>query len=198
MGENAIRISDGAIVKIGTCENMWYLRADQRELVRAAPRSLDVNNASILGELRFRFPFPDEDAVAPGDFKDYDKTFGVHVAVPDEVSHGQIQFVSESGYNVMLPCPESPEGASFETAMKHKFHRNRWSGATRIFQQRFVGKKLVTLAKCGGCGVVYRMNNIEDAQPIVDELRRIAEEYYDSRNYREVADRIVRGYVEGK
>lgn len=59
-------------IKIGTCENMYYLRADQAHKVTPIlPGNVDpVRQAE---HLRFRFPFPSEDEVPPGEFGDFDR-----------------------------------------------------------------------------------------------------------------------------
>ena len=58
MGEYARHPIHGPI-KIGTCEDMYYLRHSQcHEIV---PEAGSLNPAQHDGELRFRFPFPDED-----------------------------------------------------------------------------------------------------------------------------------------
>jgi|ERR1700722_4953019 len=68
----------GDQVKIGTCEQMYYLRADQAHLVRALPGNVDpLKDAE---HLRFRFPFPDEDHIQPGAFGDFDRTVVLDVA----------------------------------------------------------------------------------------------------------------------
>jgi len=69
MGEYAIRVQDGAEIKIGTCEDMLYLRFQDRDKVAAKHGSLDVNNPRIAGQLFFRLPFPDEDHVLPGEYE---------------------------------------------------------------------------------------------------------------------------------
>lgn len=64
MGENAKY--SGEVVKIGTCEQMYYLRAEQAAQVEPVPHSLDpIRHATGI---RFRFPWPDEDGTAPGSF----------------------------------------------------------------------------------------------------------------------------------
>lgn len=69
--------------KIGTCEDMLYLRFDQRYLVKAKPGNVDP--ARDVKELRFRFPFPDEDSIQPGDFDEPDRSIEVlGFAVPDD------------------------------------------------------------------------------------------------------------------
>lgn len=84
MGENAIY--RGRQVKIGTCENMYYLRADQVHMVTPAQYSVDP--VRHRDSLRFRFPFPDEDRIEPGHFADFDRGLTVAGAsVPDGVDH---------------------------------------------------------------------------------------------------------------
>lgn len=70
-------------IKIGTCANMYYLRADQRHLVRAIlPHNVDPSGP-YAEALRFRFPFPDEDGIAPGAFEDYDRGVRVNIRAHD-------------------------------------------------------------------------------------------------------------------
>jgi hypothetical protein len=86
MGEHALYA--GAQIKIGTCEDMYYLRADQAGLVEGLPGNVDPNDPRHRKEIRFRFPWPDEDGTEPGHFEDYDRSLPVPTAtIPDEVSH---------------------------------------------------------------------------------------------------------------
>jgi len=71
MGEYAIRKSGGQEVKIGTCEQMYYLRFEDREKVEHL--SGNVDPVKDCGELRFRLPFPDEDDIAIGEYKNYSR-----------------------------------------------------------------------------------------------------------------------------
>jgi hypothetical protein len=84
LGENAVY--QGHRVKIGTCEDMLYLRADQAALVERDYRSLDpVREREAV---RFRFPWPDEDGTEPGAFGDPFRVLGVEGArAPDGVEH---------------------------------------------------------------------------------------------------------------
>ena len=69
MGEYATRKDIGERIKIGTCESMYYLRADQAREVYAEPGNVDpIADAAAI---RFRFPFPDEDGIEPGNFDDH-------------------------------------------------------------------------------------------------------------------------------
>ena len=82
MGEYAM--FQGEQIKMGTCEQMYYLRADQAHLVK--PLEGNVDPIKDAGEIRFRFPFPDEDHVPPGEFNDYDRTVVLDVADADHLA----------------------------------------------------------------------------------------------------------------
>jgi hypothetical protein len=205
MGEYATRKSDGQDVKIGTCEDMYYLRWDQAHLVRANAGSVDP--IEYKNELRFRFPFPNEDDVRPGEFEDFERGIAVWgVEPPEGVEHYKVQFVASAGYNVMLPCPEGPgqvEGVSP--------HRNGFRGAVLITQQRWWNEQLITVCECGGCGAKYRIEETWQADEIAVALRseadrrehqaRIGPHYrpdedvsHEGRFWHQMADRVLAGY----
>lgn len=82
MGEYATTAS-GETVKIGTCENLYYLRWDQHQQVipEAGQWSEDLYRA-----YRFRFPFPDEDRIPVDrmqEIEDFDRMVGVPFYRPD-------------------------------------------------------------------------------------------------------------------
>lgn len=197
MGEYAMRGQER--VKIGTCEDMLYLRADQRHAVYALSGNVDpVRDAA---HLRFRFPWPTEDDVAPGAFEDPFYGISFHtVSVPDGVEHGNVQFCAQVGYLVSLPCPESPEGK----ASPLKVHRNGFQGAVKLVQQRLIDGKLVAICECGGCRTKYRLETLEDAQPLIDECLKQAAQWraeyrpdeHRARWYEEIAARIRAGYTQ--
>ena len=64
MGEYAKLKTTGESVKIGTCENMYYLRFEDRYKV--------IYDYSFTG-YRFRLPFPDEDKIKIGNYQDFDR-----------------------------------------------------------------------------------------------------------------------------
>lgn len=201
MGEYATRKSDRATIKIGTMEEMYYLRADQVNLIEHKPGNYDTSLLGIASNIRFRFPFPWEDKIAPGDFDDYDASLPVRGAdLPEEFDHSAIQFRSQRGILVSLPCPESKEGR--ESGLK--FGYNGYAGKLHIVQQRLIGDQLVLVCKCGSCGSKFRLPTLEDAQPVIDALLKEADEKealpnlatgWDPKNLREVARRIVEGYT---
>lgn len=142
----------GQNIKIGTCEDLYYLRADQRELVEGY--EFDEQTLNVF---RFRFPFPDEDGLEPGAFEDYDR--GVKIpgwSIPDEIAgeldHGIVQFTAPQGYNLCVPCPEGPDTIEGLT-----IHRNGWNGGPRVVQQGFREGELRLIVKCGSCGYCWNM-----------------------------------------
>lgn len=188
----------GELVKIGTCEEMYYLRADQAHLIQKVPNSIDP--VQCAPQIRFRFPFPDEDQLTPGQFEDPFRTLGLHgLAVPAGVEHEMMQWTSvRRGYLVLLPCPESEAGRKNEL----RFTKSAFGGEVRICQQRLVDGKLVLVCECGGCGAKYHLPTLEDAAPILSALEALAEsddfgkDEARAKYHREVAARIVGGYTQ--
>lgn len=84
MGDNARY--DGRRIKLGTCASFYYLRFDQAHLVTAAEFG-DVDVPRFIDQIRFRFPFPDEDHVEPGDFDAFRELVLTEVEPPAGVEH---------------------------------------------------------------------------------------------------------------
>ena len=158
MGEYAKYL--GERVKIGTCEDMYYLRLSQRAAV--VPEDGNVDPVSDAGDLRFRFPWPDEDGTEPGAYGAGYKAVAIYGATaPKEVVHGNVQFVTQAGYNICLPCPEGTHNPDI--------HRNSFSGAVQLISQRLIDGRVIPIFQCGGC---KRMWRIEDPAEI-EEIRAI-------------------------
>jgi len=79
MGEYAKRNSDGQEIKIGTCEDMYYIRYEDRFKVSPLPGNVDIS--SDAAGCRFRLPFPDEDGVLTGEYEKYNR--GLRMYRPD-------------------------------------------------------------------------------------------------------------------
>lgn len=204
---------EGQNVKIGTCEDMYYLRWDQAHKVQPLASSVDPAGQHA-GQLRFRFPFPDEDGIEPGDFRNFDRGVRVDgVRAPAELDgdHYTVQFKADNGYLVSLPCPEAPADHGFT------IHRNGYGGAVHLVQQRWHEGRLVGVVGCGGCGMRWRLATLEDAEPVATALRaeadrrchvaRMGGHYrnddgtydeeaiaYQGAWHRKVADRLLAGY----
>lgn len=189
---------NGQEIKIGTCEQMYYLRADQVYLIQPLPHSVNPRSARDAASIRFRFPFPDEDNVKPGAFENYDRAFPLWgLEVPEDIEHGFLQFTrnypEQGGIILSTPCPRSKEGK----ASKLHFVYNGYSGSIGIHSQRLVDGKLKLVLRCMDCGALWRLDTLEDAQPILDKLQEMTKDkcgwgFMAS----EVAERIVAGYTE--
>jgi hypothetical protein len=197
----------GQEIKIGTCETMYYLRADQRMMVRCMSGNVDpVRQAT---EIRFRFPWPDEDHIQPGAFQDYNRAIAVPGAmVPEGVEHYRVQFSASAGYLVSLPCPET-HGTTpgLETTLPNgvKVARNGFSGAVKLTQQKILADgRIVPVCMCGGCGALWRMEGEDEIRALADafiaegERRRNDSWREDGRKighefWHKIAERILTG-----
>ena len=193
-------------VKIGTCEDMYYLRADQAHLVAGESGSVDPSRVDDRAVIRFRFPWPDEDGIAPGAFEDYGRALWLHgVELPGvEFEHDQVQFTAAPGYLVSLPCPESDEGRVFSELFP--VHRNGFRGNIGVCQQAYRAGVLAVICRCA-CGAVFNLPTLELAAPIVAGFRENAERDRRDARLRDggeaetagkffdaIADRIEAGY----
>lgn len=211
MGEYASY--NGQEIKIGTCEQMYCLRADQVHLVLPLSGNVNPRNRQQAESIRFRFPFPQEDGEKPGSFKDYDYGLGLYgIEPPEDIDHSFLQFTrnypQSGGVILSIPCPRSKEGKASPVKVSY----NGYSGPVHIHSQRLVEGKLVLILRCGDCGALYRVPTLEEAQPVLDILAKYAtdedrqhkkDEAYHKCTlvnrgdfYREIAKRIVAGYTE--
>jgi hypothetical protein len=194
MGEFATLRSTGADIKIGTCEDLYYLRADQARLIYGG----DIASRD-WSPYRFRFPFPFEDSIRPGAFEDYAKRLTVwSMRPPAEMAdeHYHIQFTSPIGYNLTIRCPESC--GDDERGMRLQVdglvvHRNGFTGAVGLSQQRLIDGQLVPILECS-CGLKWRVP-LHEADPLIDAIEAEATSRPDSRGFwAEILRRIRLGY----
>lgn len=107
---------NGDKIKIGTCEQMFYLRWEDR--YRVKPLSGSLNPAKEQG-LFFRLPFPDEDHLDPGQYFDPDRGIRLYKTEPNDQGYeeivdfdtsvlaetpGQIQVSADNGYLLSIVC----------------------------------------------------------------------------------------------
>jgi hypothetical protein len=197
MGEYALY--NGQKIHIGVFEDMLSLRADQARLVEPIPTNVDpVRQARAL---RFRFPFPDEDGIPPGQFENPHR--GIPVAaqlgfLATEVPHWKVQFVArEAGYVVRLPCPHSWVGVESDI----EYRRNGSTATVRITQQRLWEGRLVLVCTCAACGARFRLPTQTDADPVITACRQAADRAREvgdesrAQWWNDIADRINAGYT---
>ena len=196
----------GERIKIGTCEQMYYLRADQVHLVNPLPGSVNPRLRKQAEHLRFRFPFPQEDTREPGTFEDYDYGLGVSGLEPpeDDEIHTFLQlsrnYPISGGILLSIPCPESAKGKANPLGV----HYNGYSGKVQIHSQRLVEGRLCLVAACGSCGGLYRYSTLEEVATVLaccaQQVEAAENQYpqkdqHRARFWGEVSDRIVAGYT---
>lgn len=115
MSENAI--VNGQSVKIGTCDDMYYLRIEDAHMAKSQPHNV---NAMTTAGLRFRLPFPDEDDVPIGHYADCHRGVRLYKSesqpdgseyasdyAPDwlqDAEPGSFQLTHPSGLLINVPC----------------------------------------------------------------------------------------------
>lgn len=202
--------------KMGTCEDFYYLRYDQRGQVTPEPGSVDPAGPYV-DKLRFRFPWPDEDHIPPCGAEFHDN--GYHRAVPargfqagPDVDHGNVQFLAQAGYVTSLPCPESsrytgPAGLGARRLNSSpddgpiNVHRNGFPGAVQLVAQKYrPGIGLVPVLRCGGCGAMWRLEDQGEIEALAVAFRSEGDRWErESRNddggrfWHTIADRILAG-----
>lgn len=162
----------GQSVKIGTCESMYYLRADQAHLV--TPEHGNVDPVRDRAEIRFRFPFPAEDGTEPGDF-DYPLP-DLIVNYPDDLpaEHGNVTVQTEQSaprrMSAYLPCPTvAPE-------IWHQYVRS-FPPAVRISYQGYRGDEgnLAVIVSCAYCDGMWNLPTRDHAERLVVSIRSDAD-----------------------
>lgn len=162
MGEFAIRKHDGEQIKIGTCEELFYLRYEDRGKIDPLPGN--VNPQTDMG-LYFRLPFPDEDQIRPGDYRDYRR--GVRLALPADPygdtilseeekvnAPGVIQLAHPSGLLLNVPCYHGvrlPDGGPDIQA--------HWNGRTWHLELRYLKttpEGIQPVFACRFCNTMWR------------------------------------------
>jgi hypothetical protein len=118
---------NGHEIKLGTCESLYYTRLDQLRDLRGVLDKLEGNlevseYLNPKNGFRYRFPFPEEDAIAIGDFKEYDKGLVIQLHTDDysiaEFDHYESwhSCSANHGYNVNVahPCPQATDIDTFK------------------------------------------------------------------------------------
>ena len=117
MGEYATRRTDGQQIKIGVCEDLFYLRIEDADKVAPIRNNVD---ASVETGLRFRLPYPDEDDHQPGGYEDFNRGLRLYRVIKEgrrewsedyvpaglaEADAGFLQLRHEaSGLMLSVPC----------------------------------------------------------------------------------------------
>jgi len=145
MGEYAKRKSDGKEVKIGTCENMYYLRHEDKSKVKLC-------EGSGFG-YRFRLPFPDEDSLQPGDYADHNRAYPLEGfewnARAEDVGHFSLS--NGNGVRVYVECFHGEKKPDCGKAKVLAFAREY-----ALYMIREDAGRLWPVVRCEHCGEQWR------------------------------------------
>lgn len=175
MGEYLKLKNQADSFKIGTCENLYYLTYPQAvSLAGQIDNSGDVQSDQLFAFdcYRFRFPFPDEAGINPGDFENSRRGLMIYFPITAaEINHGTIFVRTDSG---KIGSPEAPAlGMKFPCPIKREpgqelffwDHRQPQNTFAEIIQQKPVicegRKELQTVVRCPYCGDMVRLSYIE-------------------------------------
>ena len=196
MGEYIQLSSEQYPRKIGTCENLYYVRhAQLKAWVEGGIAVRQPGNLEPAAYLdpangfRFRFPFPDEDdthlSVADDRF-DFNRGYGVAHApyfLLEGTEHGyaHAQIECPPGMwpkkRLSLPCPQRSDGDAATVEFE-------------IVQQKPVGDALWLVIRCPYCGGLWSLD-AEEGVAIADWM---TEQSQGKGEWGEIARRICAGY----
>lgn len=166
-------------IKLGTCESMYYIRYSQRGLIAPLPNSLNIQDDSILSHIRFRFPWPDEDSLEPGDYENFGRTELIpNSKSPKDADHGAASFSMGKGYFLRGPCPCS--GAAYSAngeELEVRLRSGDPEGDLELMQQAVRGGTLCIAVLCRACGECWSLGK-EGAEesvcaPLEKEIERL-------------------------
>ena len=174
MGEYAKH--NGQRVKIGTCESMYYLRFEDRFSVRKEPDSLDPATET---NLFWRLPFPDEDAIQPGHYEQYNRGSVLTTFTDPGTAEtpGTLQVSHPMGLLLNVACYH---GEKLPEASKD--FKPHWNGKGNFFELAFIKNaenSILPVVRCRACGHMWSYSSWDDILPqIHDEgLRERLEKY---------------------
>jgi hypothetical protein len=197
----------GQSIKLGTCEDLYYTRLDQLKELSGVLKTLG-GNLSIDEYLnpkngfRYRFPFPDEDNIGIGDFKEFERGLTIQLCAEDydlaDFEHyDKWVSCSDNGshnVNVKIPCPQSKE---FD---KVKHSPIDWR-IIQIQQVRQIDGELWTIIGCPYCKAKARIG-FDDACKLAHSIEVKYINVHDATEsnkayYQTIIDRMLSGYKVG-
>ena len=187
MGEYAKRKNDNAEIKIGTCESMYYLRFEDQDKV--------VPDSNSGFGWFWRIPFPDEDNILPGDYKQYnrgerlyiqDGFYPVNSDNPAYKDFSDSETIADPG--IMQICHRE-SGLLVNVNCYHgeqlpapsKDFKPSWNGKSHALELaciRSTPEGLFPVVRCRFCDHMWRYDWADILPYVQDqELRRRLEEY---------------------
>ncbi|MDQ1539081.1 MAG: hypothetical protein QOE58_3474 [Actinomycetota bacterium] len=163
----------GQQIKTGSTGQQFNLRASQVPLLTVGALDVkfmapSVGGGVIADRLTYRFPFPDEDGTAPGDFPPADLFRTLHIPSLTAAQAGIP--THDEHFGALVKCPAVDGAAVVSHAVKDGH--------------------LAIVVECGTCTRGYRLDT-DEARAVIDAFRRKGSllDFSD-----QVADRIEAGY----
>jgi hypothetical protein len=175
MGEYAIRNSDEQKIKIGTCENMYYIRYEDRLKVAKLAGNLDCSKE--LG-LFWRLPFPDEDHKQPGDYEEFDRSYPLKGFEPNVSGSnpGTLQMRHESGLMINVNCYHGSKLPESNADIQPFWNGKAWHFS--LYQVTNTEDDIKGAIRCNACGKTWTCDINEITEFIYDdELKARLEKY---------------------
>lgn len=174
---------NGRDIKIGTCEDMYYLRFEDRGKVRHISGNVNPAVDREAAELRFRLPFLDEDDCGPGNYEEYNRSLRLCDCgkIGSKLNYcrdfadeslaekpGTVQLHHESGLLVNVPCYHGirlPDLGECKTFWNGKSYSLVLSSLRGVMDNGTL--KLLPVVRCRWCDEAWRYDwaNIWDYIP---------------------------------
>jgi hypothetical protein len=165
----------GNRIKIGTCEDMLYLRYEDRHLMQWQHGNLDAANTTGL---RWRLPFPDEDGCGPGSYTDPFR--GIRLWKGNEwfrspalaENPGTIQMVHDCGYMANVPCYHGEKLPTVEAPGVTIHWNGKAGGFYDLVQVKNTVDGVLPVIRCRFCHDAWRSTWAEVLEWIPDPVLR--------------------------
>jgi len=169
MGEYAIRKSDNSDIKIGTCDNMYYLRMEDKD---------KVDYDGSWKNAFFRLPFSDEDDILPGGYLDYNRHVVLYNFECKECGDnpGTTQLKSNHGMLLNVPCHHGEKLPENTGDIKAFF--NGKGPHYALYRIKIKDNKIIGLFGCMECGEKWTIPLEEIIDNVYDkELKARLQKY---------------------
>ena len=180
---------NGEKIKIGTCEQMYYIRFEDRDKVSHKPGNVDLSDPVDVGCLRFRVPFIDEDHILPGEYEDYNRGLRLYRGHEDfrpaETPEPGSMFFrhNEAGLQFSVPCYHGEKLPDLGPEIKP-----RWNGKGYAYELASIRAvydngvlKTFPVVRCRFCSEQWRFT-WDEVLPFVgdEEMRKRLDRRYNT------------------
>jgi len=174
---------NGEEIKIGTCNMMYYLRYDQKNLVEPIPGNIDP--VKDIRSIWFRAPRADEENIMPGEFeyygfcgskpiriyiKEHYKNFAEETKELCLKNPGLVQLShKETGILINANCYHGHKGENAENVHYNGFNPNTL-GIVGIGFRDGEANALIGCVACREIFARFTLNDLEKVAPFGDDV----------------------------